>query len=86
MLILRPIETLDLDDLFVLAEQLDSMNLPRDHEFLKERIALSLRSFSRQNDADESPIFVFALIDREVEKVIGTSMIMAKTGGPGDPY
>lgn len=86
MLILRPIETLDLDDLFVLAEQLDSMNLPRDHEFLKERIALSLRSFSRQNDADESPIFVFVLIDREVEKVIGTSMIMAKHGVPGNPY
>ena len=39
MLILRPIEMRDLHDLVSLAGQLDSMNLPRDPDFLEARIA-----------------------------------------------
>ena len=41
MLILRPIELRDLDDLVNLAGQLDSMNLPSDRGFLETRIQAS---------------------------------------------
>ena len=40
MLILRPIESGDLDSLLSLANQLDSLNLPADRAFLEERIRI----------------------------------------------
>ena len=43
MLLIRPIENDDLDDLKALADQLDSMNLPGDRDFLAQRIEGSLR-------------------------------------------
>jgi arginine N-succinyltransferase len=86
VLILRPISAEDLDDLLVLAERLDSMNLPCDREFLQRRIAHSESSFSRQGHSNEPPIYVFVMKDQEADKVIGTSMIIAKHGVPGNPY
>ena len=86
MLILRPIAATDLPDLLALAEQLDSMNLPRDHDFLKKRIALSERSFANRLNSDETGIFVFVMEDLDVGKVVGTSMIIAKHGTPEAPY
>ena len=38
VLILRPIEMRDLDDLVALADMLDSMNLPSDRGFLHGRV------------------------------------------------
>lgn len=85
MLILRPIGAEDLDDLLVLAEQLDSMNLPCDREFLRRRIARSERSFGRRLESGETGIYVFVLEDSEAGGVVGTSTIMAKHGVPGSP-
>jgi arginine N-succinyltransferase len=84
VLILRPIEMRDLDDLVVLAEQLDSMNLPSDRDFLEARIDESLRSF--ETGKKGRGIYVFVLIDSETGRCIGTSMILAKHGVPGNPY
>ena len=50
MLILRPIAETDLEALVDLAQQLDSLNLPSDREFLERRIRASLRSFGRPLD------------------------------------
>jgi arginine N-succinyltransferase len=86
VLILRPIAAPDLPDLLALAEQLDSMNLPRDRKFLKERIALSERSFANALNEDETGIYVFVLEDLEASRVVGTSLIIAKHGTPGAPY
>ena len=86
MLILRPISAEDLDDLFVLAGQLDSMNLPRDRAFLQRRIAHSEHSFQHHGTSTEPAIYVFVLKDQEADRVIGTSLIMAKHGVPGRPY
>jgi arginine N-succinyltransferase len=86
VLILRPIRAEDLDDLLVLAGQLDSMNLPRDREFLQRRIALSERSFGERLESGESGIYVFVMEDPATGRVIGSSMIMAKHGVPGHPY
>lgn len=84
MLILRPIEMRDLGDLVVLAEQLDSMNLPSDRDFLEARIQESLRSFDSGRKG--RGIYVFVLEDTASERCIGTSLIIAKHGVPGSPY
>lgn len=92
MLILRPIERRDLDDLVGLAEQLDSMNLPSDRGFLEARIEESLRSFEAGSKG--SGIYVFVLEDddpgdssnAQASRCVGTSMILAKHGVPGSPY
>ena len=86
MLILRPIEASDLGDLLSLAERLDSMNLPRDEPFLRSRIESSQRSFADDLSEGEHGAYVFVMEDREAQRVIGTSMVMAKHGVPGHPY
>ena len=83
MLILRPIEPGDLEDLLRLADLLDSMNLPRDREFLAGRIELSLRSFACKLDPGEPGTYVFVLEDTETGRCIGSSTVMAKHGVDG---
>ena len=84
MLILRPTRKRDLDDLVALAEQLDSMNLPSDRDFLESRIEMSLRSFA--GGTRQQGIYIFVLEDSENGRCVGTSAILAKHGVPGNPY
>ena len=86
MLILREIAAGDLDALVSLAEQLDSMNLPSDREFLVGRIELSRRSFAQEVGDWREAIYIFVLEDTAAGRCIGTSMIIAKHGRPGNPY
>jgi arginine N-succinyltransferase len=86
VLILRPIDTGDLDSLVDLAHQLDSMNLPAERHFLAERLALSRRSFAGEIDDWREGIYVFVLEDTDAGRCVGTSSIIAKHGRPGLPY
>ena len=92
MLILRPVAERDLEDLLALAALLDTMNLPRDPDFLRERIAISQRSFAAALGAGEpgpdprAAVFVFVMEDLSSGHCIGTSLIRAKVGRPGEPY
>ncbi len=90
MLTLRPVAAHDLDDLLALASQLDSVNLPRDREFLAERIALSERSFGAVHGGGaldrRDGVYVFVLEDQEAGRVVGTSSILGKIGRPEAPY
>jgi len=90
MLILRPVAAEDLDDLLELASQLDSVNLPRDREFLIERIAISQHSFNaaagRERGDWRRCAYVFVLEDLEQRRCVGTSLILAKNGRPEAPY
>lgn len=86
MLILRPVAESDLDAIVALAEQLDSMNLPSDREFLAQRVQASLRSFAGRNPDWRSGVYVFVLEDTTAGRAIGTSTILAKQGRPGMPY
>jgi arginine N-succinyltransferase len=83
---LRPIAEGDLDALVALAEQLDSMNLPSDRDFLEARIATSLRSFAGEITDWREGVYVFVLEDSEARRCVGTSTILAKHGRPGTPY
>jgi arginine N-succinyltransferase len=90
MLILRPVAAEDLDDLLELAAQLDSMNLPRDRDFLAERIARSQQSFAAaagHGSLDwRQCVYVFVLEDLAAKRCVGTSLILAKNGRPEAPY
>jgi len=86
VLILRPVAESDLDAIVALAEQLDSMNLPSDREFLAQRVQASLRSFAGKNPDWRSGVYVFVLEDTTAGRAIGTSTILAKQGRPGMPY
>jgi len=91
LLILRPVAPQDLDDLLALASQLDSMNLPRDADFLADRIASSERSFAAvlgqgPDDDPKQAVYVFVAVDVASGRCVGTSMILAKNGRPGTPY
>ncbi|MCP3983256.1 MAG: arginine N-succinyltransferase [bacterium] len=78
--------TRDLDDLALLAGLLDSMNLPRDSDFLAARIALSERSFAGLLDDPKEAVYQFVLYDHDAERCVGTSLILAQNGRPGVPY
>jgi len=90
VLILRPIGTRDLDALLELAGRLDSFNLPQDEGFLSERIAVSMRSFATVEGHDDLPpddaVYVFVLEDQDAQRVVGSSLILAKHGTPDAPY
>jgi arginine N-succinyltransferase len=90
VLILRPAAARDLDALLELAGLLDSFNLPRDPEFLTERIALSERSFAAVYGGPPLPwqeaVYMFVMEDPARQHVVGSSLILAKHGRPGAPY
>jgi arginine N-succinyltransferase len=86
VLILRPVAESDLDAIVALAQQLDSMNLPSDREFLAERVQASLRSFAGRQADWRSGVYVFVLEDTAIGCAVGTSTILAKQGRPGMPY
>ena len=71
MLILRPVNEGDLDDLVGLAKMLDSMNLPADSEFLVERIALSGRSFRSARGEDSLDWREARRVQRELDHIRG---------------
>jgi len=86
VLILRPVDSGDLNALVGLAGLLDSVNLPDDREFLEARIESSVRSFADAVEDWRAGIYLFVLEDTETGRVVGTSMILAKNGRPGVPY
>jgi arginine N-succinyltransferase len=86
VLILRPVEASDLDALVSLADQLDSMNLPADRDFLAERISRSERSFAGTLEDWREGVYVFVLVDTDAGRCIGTSTIIAKLGRHDAPY
>jgi arginine N-succinyltransferase len=73
-------------DLCELARHLDSVNLPNDSDALHELLELSERSFSHEIRDPRKREYVFVLWDRERERAVGTSTIIAQLGRRGVPY
>lgn len=80
MFLLREVRPSDLDDLYELAERLNTLNLPANREVLKKRIEYSRASFGGRYDDPADCEYIFVLRDLEQDKVIGTCMIIAKHG------
>lgn len=82
---LRQARTSDLEDLYKLASQFVLLNLPANKIQLEEILKISEKSFSGELPKDERE-FVFVAEDRELNRVVGTSKIVAKHGTPDKPY
>lgn len=80
MFLLREVRPSDLDDLYELAGRLNTLNLPADRRRLKRLIDTSRASFGGRLEDPEDRDYVFVLRDLEVDRVIGTCMIIAKHG------
>lgn len=81
MMLIRPIQANDLDDLLRLTEraELGMTSLPADRKLLAARIALSEKSFAQAASRQQAN-YMFALEDTESGRVVGVSAIEAQVG------
>ncbi|MCB0417092.1 MAG: arginine N-succinyltransferase [Bdellovibrionaceae bacterium] len=84
--LIRSVREEDLEDIFRLSKLVYFINLPADREFLKEKIQLSLDSFSGEIENKFEREYIFVLEDLEKEAIVGTSMIIARHGSPKSPH
>jgi len=83
MHVLRPIRETDLPGLVALARSIDGTltTLPPDEAFLRDRIDESLRAFSPWVKKPGGEVYLFVLVDRDTDEIVGTSGIAARVGG-----
>ena len=73
-------------ELHRVAKHLNSVNLPNDRARIEEIVDLSYRSFAGLVKTKSECEYVFVLVDRDKDMIIGTSMILAQLGRRGAPY
>lgn len=83
--LLRNAKQGDLKDLFDLARQFSLLNLPADKKILSEKIERSLASFAGEQSQEDSE-YLFVVEDLEEERVIGSSLVIAKHGTESVPH
>jgi arginine N-succinyltransferase len=76
----------DEPQLLEVARHLNSVNLPHDAGVIAEIVDHSHRSFTGEIQNPRLRQYVFGLVDREQDRIVGTSMIIAQLGRPGAPY
>lgn len=76
----------DLDELYGLARFLNTVNLPDDQAAIARILEVSERSFRGEIAEPRDREYIFLLRDRGAQRAIGTSMIIAQLGRPGEPY
>jgi arginine N-succinyltransferase len=76
----------DLEGLLRLSDMGTFLNLPKDREVLKEKIQLSLNSFSGTVEDKFAREYIFVLEDVREDTLIGTSTIIARHGSPESPH
>lgn len=83
--ILRSVEERDIRDLQVLSSQFTMINLPNDTKVLAKKIEKSQRSFAGELKKEECE-YIFVVEDTETERVVGSSLIIAKHGTKEEPH
>jgi arginine N-succinyltransferase len=76
----------DEDELLALAHHLNTVNLPDDRPAVAQILDLSQKSFSGEIKDPKRREYVFVLVDRQKNRIIGTSMIIAQLGRRDAPY
>jgi len=84
--LIRSAREKDLDQLYELSELVYFINLPSDTEILKHKIKTSMDSFGGELEDKFAREYIFVLEDLERNKVIGTSMVIARHGSPDSPH
>lgn len=81
MLIIRPVQTEDLQDLLELAVKAGKgmTSLPEDPDTLAEKIQKSVDTFNR-SEPDDDDFFWLVMEDLDRKKVVGTAGVYARTG------
>jgi arginine N-succinyltransferase len=76
----------DEDELYALARYLNTVNLPNDRAAIAHLLDVSERSFDGSIVNVRDREYVFLLRDLELDAAVGTSMVIAQLGRPGEPY
>ncbi|MFM8315925.1 MAG: arginine N-succinyltransferase [Deltaproteobacteria bacterium] len=84
--IIRSVRETDLEELLRLSRLVYFINLPEDRDILKEKISLSVNSFNGNIDDKFKREYIFVIEDTKENKVVGTSMIIARHGSPDSPH
>ena len=81
-LIVRPVEINDLEDIYELSLSAQSglSTLPKDKLLIREKIQKSLDSFKQNVTKPKDELYLFAMVDLTIKKVIGVSAILANVG------
>lgn len=74
------------DQLYALAKHLDTVNLPADKDAVAQLLLGSEASFSGQIRLENNRRYVFVVEDRETQRLVATSSIVAQLGRPEAPY
>lgn len=86
MFILRSAEEKDVRDLQVLSSQFTMINLPNDPKVLARKIEKSQKSFAGLVKNKSEAEYLFVVEDLETERVVGSSLILAKHGTKDEPH
>lgn len=84
--LLRSATEKDIRDLQVLSAQFTMINLPNDIPTLEKKIELSRASFAGEVTEKSEAEYLFVVEDTETERVVGSSMILAKHGTKESPH
>lgn len=82
MMVIRPVEPRDLDNLLALAQRagIGMTTLPADKNALKAKIDRSQAAFGKAEDTPEEDHYLFVLEDSDTGTLVGTSGIIAAVG------
>ena len=86
MYLIRNVDPSDLNDLYELSGLVTFINLPKDIDLIKKKIASSVRTFKRADKDKSKNNYIFVLEDTELKKVIGVSMIHGQHGTDEEPH
>ncbi len=82
--VVRPVNSRDLSDLFSLSKEFVLLNLPPNKKALESMILLSEKSFAKEIEKDKRE-YIFVVEDLFKKRVVATSKIVTKKGTPEDP-
>lgn len=83
---IRAAVTGDEEQLLHVARHLNSVNLPNDKDAIHEIVSASYRSFTGEIKDPRLRQYVFVIVDRNIDRIVGTSMIIAQLGRKEAPY
>ncbi|OGQ17670.1 MAG: hypothetical protein A3B70_08090 [Deltaproteobacteria bacterium RIFCSPHIGHO2_02_FULL_40_11] len=85
MFIVRSVKTADLKQVNTLSRMLNAVNLAMETPELRKQIQRSIHSFNGEVSRPEAE-YIFCLEERESQKIIGNSMIIAQHGTKDSPH
>lgn len=76
----------DEEQILGIAGHLNTVNLPEEREGVKQILEISQKSFTQAVKEPKRRQYVFVLVDRQKDAIIGTSMVFGQLGRRDAPY